>query len=135
MQSHSRHKLTTTNLSEKSSIQDLSYLDPGPGQYDIRTTIGAEASKKTMAGRFKVDLVAKEHNQKPGPGQYSPNSSIIQKNATEVKIGTSSREQYYLKDKYKYQLPPPNVYNPKMGTVIKNSPSTGFGYGDRPSLN
>lgn len=50
-------------------------------------------------------------------------------------IGTSIREKYYLKDKYKYEIPPPNVYNPSISFVKKNSPATGFGYGDRSYLN
>jgi len=35
------------------------------------------------------------------------------KKAPTFKIGSSTRDKYYLKDKFKYELPPPNIYNPK----------------------
>jgi hypothetical protein len=45
---------------------------PGPGNYQIESRIGSEGQKKTMGGRFKIDLVQKEELLKPGPGQYVP---------------------------------------------------------------
>jgi hypothetical protein len=39
------------------------------------------------------------------------------KTSPKFKMGTSIREKYYLKDKYKYELPPPNIYNPAFEKV------------------
>ena len=39
-----------------------------------------------------------------------------------------------MKDKFKFELPPPNQYNPKYDGVKTKSPATGFGYGDRPAM-
>jgi len=50
------------------------------------------------------------------------------------KIGTSVREKYYLKDKFKYELPPPNIYNPNYDKVKQKAPATGLGYGERAAL-
>lgn len=32
-------------------------------------------------------------------------------------------------------MPPPNNYNPNYKNIRRNSPATGFGYGDRSFLN
>lgn len=66
-----------------------------------------------MSGRFKTELTDKEDCFKPGPGHYTPSVRMVIKNSPEFRIGTSIREKYYLQDKYKYELPPPDSYNPK----------------------
>lgn len=40
-----------------------------------------------------------------------------------------------MKDKFKYELPPPDKYNPDFNKISKKSPATGFGYGYRPGMN
>ena len=37
-------------------------------------------------------------------------------------------------DKYKHELPPPNIYDPDFKKVSQKAPATGFGYGERSSL-
>jgi hypothetical protein len=104
---------------------------PGPGAYEIKTVIGNEGPKRSLAGRFKIDMTAKELSQKPGPGAYTPSVNYSAKQSPAFKVGTSTREKYYLKDKFKYELPPPNIYNPDFQKVKQKSPATGLGYGDR----
>lgn len=106
-------------------------LVPGPGAYNLKGIIGTEGPRRTLAGRFKIDLDAKELLAKPGPGQYTPKVSYSQKQSPNYKIGSSLREKYYLKDRYKHELPPPNIYNPKYDNVKNKSPSTGLGFGER----
>lgn len=77
----------------------------------------------------------KEQVLKPGPGQYMPDMKPVIKTAPNFRIGTSTREHFYLKDKYKHQLPPPNIYEPKFDRTRRNAPAAGFGYGDREFLN
>lgn len=72
---------------------------------------------------------------KPGPGQYAPEIKQVIKASPNFRIGTSTREKFYLQDKYKYELPPPNNYSPKFEHTKRNAPATGFGYGDRAFLN
>jgi hypothetical protein len=64
---------------------------PGPGNYQIESRIGAEGQKKTMGGRFKINLVEKEESSKPGPGQYVPSNNQTSHNAANFKFGTSTR--------------------------------------------
>jgi hypothetical protein len=44
------------------------------------------------------------------------------------------REKYYLADKFKHELPPPNIYDPDFKKVSQKAPATGFGYGERSSM-
>ena len=71
---------------------------------------------------------------KPGPGQYSPTSSVGLKSSPNYRIGSSLREKYYLADKFKNDLPPPNIYDPDYKKVTKKAAATGFGYGERSSM-
>ena len=80
-------------------------------------------------------MQTKELLTKPGPGQYEFDANVTLKSSPEYRIGTSIREKYYLKDKYKFELPPPNNYNPTVNFVKKASPAAGFGYGERSSMN
>lgn len=57
---------------DSTSAVSLKPLVPGPGAYDIRGVMGQEGPKRSLAGRFKIDLQAKELGYKPGPGQYTP---------------------------------------------------------------
>ena len=104
---------------------------PGPGAYDMLGIIGKDGPMKSLAGRFKIDLTAKELATKPGPGQYSPKSIYSTQQSPNYKIGTSVREKYYLKDKLIHELPPPNIYDPAYEKTRIQAPSTGFGYGER----
>jgi hypothetical protein len=123
------------NLSEAgSTMTSMKGRPPGPGAYEIKGVIGNEGPKRSLAGRFKIDLTAKELNQKPGPGAYSPSVNCSIKQSPAFKVGTSTREKYYLKDKFKYELPPPNIYDPDFHKVKQRSPATGLGYGDRSSF-
>ena len=48
--SHDTGKLDTT------SVVSLKPLVPGPGAYEIKGVIGSEGPKRSLAGRFKIDL-------------------------------------------------------------------------------
>jgi hypothetical protein len=67
----------------------------------------------------------------PGPGSYTPSVRMSLKTSPKFKIGSSTRDKFYLKDRLKLELPPPNSYNPSIDFVKKASPATGFGYGNR----
>ena len=108
---------------------------PGPGQYNIKSAIGDQGQKNTISGRFKIDLTMKEVRLKPGPGEYTPQTRVTLKTSPGFRVGTSIREKYYLKDKYKYELPPPTSYDPKLETIKRTSPAAGFGYGGRSFMN
>ncbi len=114
-----------------SSSPTLRLNVPGPGTYNLKQVVGNEGPKRSLAGRFKVDLTAKELGYKPGPGQYSPNASFSAKASPNYRIGSSLREKYYLQDKFKHELPPPNIYNPDFQKTKHKAPATGFGYGER----
>jgi hypothetical protein len=60
---------------------------------------------------------------------------VTLKTSPNFRIGTSIREKYYLKDKFKHDLPPPDSYNPKMDSVKWTAPSAGIGYGNRGAFN
>jgi hypothetical protein len=51
-----------------SSSPTLRLNVPGPGAYEIKQIVGNDGPKRSLAGRFKVDLVSKELAFKPGPG-------------------------------------------------------------------
>jgi Sperm-tail PG-rich repeat len=53
------------------------------------------------------------------------------KQSPNYKMGTSVREKYYLKDKYKHDLPASNIYNPNYEKTRSKAPATGLGYGER----
>lgn len=72
---------------------------------------------------------------KPGPGAYAPEIKPIIRSSPNYRIGTSTRDKFYIKDKLKQELPPPNVYNPKYDHTKRNSPATSLGYGSRTFLN
>lgn len=104
---------------------------PGPGAYEMYGIIGKDGPRKSLAGRFKIDLTAKELATKPGPGQYSPKSILSTNQTPNYKIGTSLREKYYLSDKFIHELPPPNIYDPAFEIGRIKAPATNFGYGER----
>lgn len=60
--------------------------------------------------------------------------NVTAKASPQFKIGSSVREKYYLADKYKYELPPPNIYNPNIDKIKNKSPATGLGYGERAAM-
>lgn len=60
---------------------------------------------------------------------------MVSRASPNYRIGTSTREHFYLKDKYKHGLPPPNNYDPQFERIKRASPSTGLGYGAREFLN
>ena len=123
------------NKSQNSQLDTMKSIEsPGPGQYNIKGAIG-EGPKSSLSYRYKTDIEAKESNQKPGPGSYAPTVDSISKKAPNFKIGTSTREKYYLHEKFKYNLPPPNIYDPQFERLKQASPATSFGYGDRSKLN
>jgi hypothetical protein len=120
--------------SSPSSVVNLKPLVPGPGTYELNSFVGNEGPKRSLAGRFKIDLVAKELNSKPGPGAYTPSANFSIKQSPNYKIGTSTREKYYLKDKFKEELPSPNLYNPDFQKLKQKAPATGLGYGERSQM-
>eukprot|EP00347_Sterkiella_histriomuscorum_P007720 403347820 len=125
----------TTSQNSVKNIKGDFIGAPGPGQYEFKSIIGNEGHKKTLSYRFTHDLTTKEHNMKPGPGQYAPEIMPVIKSSPKYRIGTSTRDNFYLKDKFIHELPPPNGYHPKYENTRRNSPSTGFGYGNRSFLN
>jgi len=129
-------RISQRTLSEGkgSSSPSLRLSFPGPGAYEIKPVVGQEGPKKSLAGRFKIDLTAKELAYKPGPGQYTPHTNFSAKASPNYRIGTSTREKYYLKDKFIHELPPPDSYNPDYLKTRQKAPATGFGYGERSSM-
>lgn len=125
----------TLSVDGKESATRLKPLNPGPGAYEIKGILGTEGPKRSLAARFKIDLDAKELGMKPGPGAYTPVVNLAVKASPNYKIGTSLREKYYLKDKYKHELPPPNIYNPNFEKTRMKAPATGLGYGERSVMN
>jgi Sperm-tail PG-rich repeat len=132
---HSKRTLSQDGgKGDTQSLVSLKPLVPGPGAYEIKSVIGNEGPKRSLAGRFKIDLQAKELNYKPGPGQYTPSVNFAIKQSPNYKIGTSIREKYYLKDKFIHDLPPPNIYNPNYEKIKSKAPATGLGYGERSAM-
>lgn len=130
---HNKRTLSMDGKGEQ-SIVNLKPLVPGPGAYEIKGVVGTEGPKRSLAARFKIDLAAKELNYKPGPGQYTPSINQSAKTSPNYKIGTSVREKYYLKDRFKHELPPPNIYNPDFEKIRSKAPATGLGYGERSAM-
>ena len=69
------HKRTLSVDGKSESAFNMRPLVPGPGSYEIKGVIGTEGPRRTLAGRFTIDLQAKELNYKPGPGAYNPQVS------------------------------------------------------------
>lgn len=71
----SQRRSNTTKDGKRGSVTSNSFYKadvPGPGQYQLKSIIGEEGPKKSISGRFNLDLTAKELSLKPGPGQYTP---------------------------------------------------------------
>ena len=64
---------------------------PGPGNYMARTFTGAEGSRFSMAMKMEYEPHKKEQKFKPGPGNYSPDTSPVKKKESAWKIGTEVR--------------------------------------------
>jgi hypothetical protein len=64
----SKATLSADGRSENQSTVSFKSPRPGPGAYEIKGVIGTEGPKRSLAGRYKIDLTIKEINSKPGPG-------------------------------------------------------------------
>ena len=60
--------------------------------------------------------------------------NMTMRESPNFRLGTATREQYYLKDKYKDSLPGPNIYNPKTDAVMKTMAKTSLGFGKKYDL-
>ena len=57
-----------------------------------RTFTGAEGSRFSMGMKMEYEPHKKEQKSKPGPGNYSPNTSPTKKKESSWKIGTEVRK-------------------------------------------
>ena len=65
---------------------------PGPGQYMAKTFTGHEGSRFSMGQTLQYEPNVKEKLTKPGPGAYSPDSTVTRQKESAWKIGKSSRQ-------------------------------------------
>lgn len=64
---------------------------PGPGQYQIPSTLGRDGPARTLGAALTYSPEIKESSKKPGPGTYDGNSLITKRQDPQYKMGTSSR--------------------------------------------
>lgn len=86
---------------------------PGPGSYELKPKLGAEAPKISMSFYRPLSSVPQES---PGPGAYQPNLKNKNK-SPEYKIGSSKRE---IVDKETKLKPGPGTYNPDKVDYVKS---------------
>ncbi|CDW79521.1 UNKNOWN [Stylonychia lemnae] len=86
-------------------------LNPGPGNYDAHSTIGANGPKFTF--QPKNEQLIKD--QSPGPVAYEPNVNYIKDNLRGFQIGKSQRQDIVSKEVK--ELPGPGGYDTPMKTV------------------
>lgn len=85
---------------------------PGPGQYDIDSSLIEKTKKKTVS--YKIGKSTKEINYKnniPGPGEYNVGKTIGTKSKA-WSISKSNRDNILLKEKKMMKdIPGPGMYN------------------------
>ena len=72
------------------------------------------------------EILEKEAQRVPGPGAYSPNVNVVNKQAPQFGIGTSQRYDF-TKNKRVVKFPGPGNYNPTDVYVKTNGQKWGFG--------
>ena len=73
-----------------------------------------------------VEILEKEAKHVPGPGTYSPNINVVNKQAPQFGIGTSDRYDF-TRTKKVGKLPGPGNYNPTDTYVKTNASKWVFG--------
>jgi len=71
---------------------------PGPGNYEAKNTTGV-GQKYSMAAVINYEPHKKEQAHKPGPGNYSPETTAAKKKEPAYKIGTEQRQDLAFKKK------------------------------------
>jgi hypothetical protein len=66
-------------------------MPPGPGQYEIKTTLGDGTAKATLPGR-RADLRPKSGKDAPGAGAYDPNYKPMRRSAPNFSVGHQVRD-------------------------------------------
>ena len=90
---------------------------PGPGAYDIGTTICKDCPKFT----FRPKIILKNRNDSPSPGTYNPRYNLLEKNNfSEITFGLGLRGS---EDKPRPSTPGPGSYD--LPSFIKSLGSTG----------
>ena len=95
---------------------DRKYTLPGPGAYTIKSQ--QEAPSYSMNAKRSIS----SHEQGPGPGSYSPNSSFT---TIKYSIGRSEHSRIAKKSS-----PGPGTYSP----TLSKAPGTSIGSSNRPPL-
>lgn len=75
----------------RSSGDKLKLAVPGPGNYAAKTYTGKEQPSFSMGALSNYDPSKKEQGFKPGPGNYSPEPTIVKKKEPAYRIGTETR--------------------------------------------
>ena len=99
---------------------------PGPGQYEMRKTPGAETPGYSINKRPSEFL-----NQSPGPGAYQPKIPVVQQTAPIFSLGSQKRlllQDTVVKNRN------PGAGSHELGTKIGESPAFGFGSSTRKAL-
>ena len=66
-------------------------MPPGPGQYEIKTTLGDGTAKATLPGR-RADLRPKSGKDATGAGAYDPNYKPMRRSAPNFSVGHQVRD-------------------------------------------
>ena len=106
---------------------------PGPGQYQLKPTIGNDGPKITISNYRPLSSMPSSRLMIPGPGQYNSNLNDRQKSPS-YKIGSSKRND---NSKYLEYIPGPGQYSPANKTVSNRpkSPTWSMGTSMRKLIN
>ena len=94
---------------------------PGPGQYDMRTTVGSEGPAYGIRGRYK-ELAG---DMKPGPGNYNPKDELVRHGTPGTIMGSSKRPQMSKNT----NAPGPGMYD--INPNVNKGKQYSFGTGNR----
>lgn len=98
-----------------------------------RTFTGHEGSRFSMGQTLQYEPSRKEKLTKPGPGAYSPNTSVTKNKESAWKIGTSSRQDL-LFEKMKMFQTSPGQYDPDFSKIKQKASGWKIGSENRPGL-
>lgn len=94
---------------------------PGPGQYELKTTVGNEGPSYGIRGRYKDP----HGDQKPGPGNYNPKDDLIRHGTPGTVMGSGQRQSLTRGD----GAPGPGMYD--TGSNFHKGKEYSFGHGNR----
>ena len=115
------------------SESKLSMKVPGPGKYMAKTFTGQEGSRFSMGAKSEFEPHRKEQKFKPGPGNYSPETSPTKKRESTWKIGTEVRRDLQFEKAQDFQTSP-GQYEPDFSKVQNKAAGWKIGSELRPSM-